>query len=177
MLMKKFCLCDICKQNCEDISLTFQDNSIKCDSCLQWYHFGCVYISNDSEIPEENEKWYSSGYKKSNQGQWSNWHEISFYEFLYNSITFRFTLQRTVFTYKLPGGSSASHIFNQCSYMEKLAKCLEKHLGKSDILSQCPTPSPSLLHRRFYTYFCYKLNLVELINTLINPVNASVALI
>ena len=59
-------------------------------------------------------------------------------------ITFKFTLQRTVFTYKLPDGSSASHIFNQCSYMEKPAKYLEKHLGKSDILSQCPTPS--LLH-------------------------------
>ena len=59
-------------------------------------------------------------------------------------------------TYKLPDGSSASHRFNQCSYMEKPAKCLEKHLGKSDILSKWPTPSPSLLHRRFYTHFCYK---------------------
>ena len=72
MLIKNFYLCDICKQNCEDISLTFQDNSIKCNSCLQWYHFGCVNISNDSEIPEENEKWYCSGYKISNQEQCSN---------------------------------------------------------------------------------------------------------
>ena len=56
MLIKKFYLCDICKQNRENISLTFQDNSIKLDSCLQGYHFGCVNISNDSEIPEENER-------------------------------------------------------------------------------------------------------------------------
>ena len=69
MLIKKIYLCDICKKNCEDISVTFQDNSIKCDSCLQWYHFGCVNISNDFEIPEENDKWYCSGCKKSNQGQ------------------------------------------------------------------------------------------------------------
>ena len=72
MLIKKFYLCDICKKNCEDISkisVRFQENSIKCDSCLLWYYFGCVNISNDSEIPEVNEKWYCSGCKKSNQGQ------------------------------------------------------------------------------------------------------------
>ena len=72
MLIKKLYLCDICKQNCEEISLAFQDNSIKCDSCLQWYHFDCVNISNDSEIPEQNEKWYCSDCKISNQEQYSN---------------------------------------------------------------------------------------------------------
>ena len=72
MLIKKLYLCDICKQNCEEISLAFQDNSIKCDSCLQWYHFDRVNISSDSEIPEQNEKWYCSDCKISNQEQYSN---------------------------------------------------------------------------------------------------------
>ena len=34
MLIKKLYLCDICKQNCEEISLAFQDNSIKCESAV-----------------------------------------------------------------------------------------------------------------------------------------------
>lgn len=50
-------LCDLCKENCEDEVKTFACNSIACTNCSRWYHFGCVGIVEENQIPPTNKKW------------------------------------------------------------------------------------------------------------------------
>ena len=53
----KFYLCGHCKTNCIDNPEKFEDNSIGCTKCKNWYHFLCVNIKTDDEIPPQNAKW------------------------------------------------------------------------------------------------------------------------
>ena len=49
-------LCGICKIDVSDNPRTFNEESVGCDSCPIWYHFGCVGITMDT-VPNKKDTW------------------------------------------------------------------------------------------------------------------------
>ena len=57
-------MCSICKQMIPYIANNFEENSISCEFCEMWYHFKCVKIINEEDIPSESDSWFCDSCKE-----------------------------------------------------------------------------------------------------------------
>ena len=50
-------LCGTCTKEIYSHANSFEENSIKCEFCNRWFHFGCVNIKEENDIPDEADDW------------------------------------------------------------------------------------------------------------------------
>ena len=55
---KPIYLCSVCKTDVPYNATTFEENSINCEICEMWFHFGCVDITDETMVPSESDSWY-----------------------------------------------------------------------------------------------------------------------
>ena len=54
-------LCGTCSVEITSNANTFQENSIKCEICSRWFHFGCIGINEEEDIRGEDDDWMCKG--------------------------------------------------------------------------------------------------------------------
>ena len=59
--------CGVCGEVCEDQPKETSENSVCCDGCDRWFHYGCVGISgSESFLKKRKQSWRCTGCKPSN---------------------------------------------------------------------------------------------------------------
>lgn len=53
-------LCGTCINDIHSHANCFEENSIHCEFCNRWFHFGCVNIIEEKDIPDEADDWICS---------------------------------------------------------------------------------------------------------------------
>ena len=56
-VIEKVYLCPNCHTDCQNNPKSFGENSICCTQCSTWFHFKCVSIFSEDDIPHVNAKW------------------------------------------------------------------------------------------------------------------------
>ena len=62
---KPIYICGVCTKDIVATATCFEENSIACEFCKRWFHFDCVRIKEEQDIPDENDDFICNDCKSS----------------------------------------------------------------------------------------------------------------